>query len=114
MKRLEKPSQDRQITGEDFYAVVDHINETLDKIEDFHKKHSEFESKLDSFYSKQIELFGIFIAIFSFIIAGIQITSKSEGSFTEKLSTNIAVFLPITLSIVVLFYLINKLLKNKK
>jgi hypothetical protein len=112
MNKLEKPFPDRKITGEDFNKVVDHINEALEKIDAFNKKHSEFEAKLDNFYSKQIELFGIFIAIFSFIIAGIQITSKSNGTFLENLSTNTAVFIPITFAIAILFYLIKRILNK--
>ena len=126
MEKYKSPFPDRQLTGKDFCDLVDHINIILEKsdlseeridillnkLENFDKKNEAFENKLENFYSKQIELFGIFIAIFSFIIAGIQISSKAEGTFIEKLSTSTAIFLPITICIVILFALIKKIIKR--
>ncbi len=126
MEKYKSPFPGRVINGQDFADLVKHVNlaleqnelsedkmsELLKKIKDFNKKNSAFEKRLENFYSKQIELFGLFIAIFSFIIAGIQIAAKIEGSFIEKLATSAAIFLPLTLCIVVLFVLINKIIKK--
>ena len=69
---------------------------------DIEKRQRKLTSKLRNFYSRQIELFGVFIAIFSFIIAGIQISIKLDGSFQEILLKSTAVFLPVVAAIVVL------------
>lgn len=42
------------------------------------------------------------IAIFSFIIAGIQVAAKADGTWLEKLGTSTAVFLPVTVCIIAL------------
>lgn len=126
MEKYKSPFPERKLSGQDFCDLVDHINnilekgdlseerieELLKKLKNFDKKNEAFENKLENFYSKQIELFGIFIAIFSFIIAGIQISSKAEGTFIDKLSTSTAIFLPITICIVVLFVLIKKIIQK--
>jgi hypothetical protein len=112
MDKLKRPPTGQKITAADFYAAIDHINEAIDRVEAVNKKHAEFESKLDNFYSKQIELFGLFIAIFSFLIAGIQMAAKSEGTFWNRLSTSGAIFIPIIISICILFYLIRRILKK--
>lgn len=126
MEKFKSPFPDRKLSGQDFCDLVDHINHILEKsdlseerinellksLKNFDKKNAAFKNKLENFYSKQIELFGIFIAIFSFIIAGIQISSKVEGTFIDKLSTSIAIFLPITFCIVVFFALIKSIIKK--
>lgn len=66
------------------------------------QKQNDLNNKLEGFYGKMIEIFGLFIAIFSFIIAGIQIAAKADGGFWEKLGTSAAIFIPVTLCIVVL------------
>jgi len=70
------------------------------------KKQDELRAGLEGFYGKIIEIFGLFIAIFSFIIAGIQIAAKLEGSPTEMLGKSLALFAPLTLCIVVLLCVI--------
>ncbi|WP_425077925.1 hypothetical protein [Psychroserpens sp. S379A] len=126
MEKYKSPFPDRKINGQDFTDLVKHvnlvleknelsedkINELLKKIKNFNKKNSAFEKRLENFYSKQIELFGLFIAIFSFIIAGIQIAANVEGTFIEKLATSAAIFIPLTLCIVVLFVLIRNIIKK--
>jgi hypothetical protein len=69
---------------------------------DIEKRQKKLTNKLRNFYSRQIELFGIFIAIFSFIIAGIQIAVKFEGSFEAILLKSTAIFIPIVATIVIL------------
>jgi hypothetical protein len=66
------------------------------------KKYSKLKKNQDSFYSRQIELFGVFIAIFSFIIAGIQLSTKAQGGFWQMVQYSSAIFLPITASIAIL------------
>lgn len=80
---------------------------------DFHAKQTALEAqqkqvtdRLEGFYGKLIEIFGLFIAIFSFIIAGIQVAVKQAGSFWEQLATSAAVFIPVTVCIAVLLLLI--------
>jgi hypothetical protein len=86
------------------------IQESFNKAEVLSKKlamqQSQLTSKLEGFYGKLIEIFGLFIAIFSFIIAGIQIASKTEGSPAEMLGKSLALFVPLTLCIVVLLCVI--------
>jgi hypothetical protein len=74
-------------------------------------KNLSLSNKLEGFYGRQIELFGVFIAIFSFIIAGIQIAAKVEGNFLEKLATSASIFIPVTLCIVVLLVIVKKIIK---
>jgi len=69
-------------------------------------KQAQLTEKLDGFYTKLIEIFGLFVAVFSFIIAGIQVATKQAGSFYEQLAISGAVFFPLTLCIVVLLLMI--------
>jgi len=62
--------------------------------------------KLDGFYGKLIEIFGLFIAVFSFIIAGIQVATKATGGFWNILAFSCGVFIPITLCIFGLLWMI--------
>jgi hypothetical protein len=70
-------------------------------------KQAQLTEKLDSFYTKLIEIFGLFVAIFSFIIAGIQVATKQAGSFWEQLAISGAVFIPLTLCITVLLLMVH-------
>jgi uncharacterized membrane protein len=70
------------------------------------QKQTELQDKQENFYGKLIEIFGLFIAIFSFIIAGIQISTKLEGGFWEILGKSVAVFIPITVCICLLLWMI--------
>lgn len=74
---------------------------------------TQLNKRLDDFYGKIIEIVGIFIAVFSFIIAGIQISFKIEGhTFIEKLLNSFVIFLPITICIIVLLLMIKWILKR--
>ena len=81
------------------------VTEMLDSIKNLN-------SKLEGFYGKLIEIFGIFIAIITIIIAGIQISFKAEGSFTDILIKSCAIFIPITFAIVILMLLIRWIIKK--
>jgi hypothetical protein len=73
-----------------------------DTLCDIEKRNNKLSRKLRNFYSRQIELFGIFIAIFSFIIAGIQIATKLEGTFQDVLLRSTAIFIPVIAAIIIL------------
>lgn len=103
---FQSPFPERQLTGKDFNDLVNHVNSTLRKIETIDKK-------IENFYSKIIEIVGIFIAIFSIIIAGIQISLKTDGSFIEILTKCTAIFIPIVFCILILLLGIRFILKSK-
>jgi hypothetical protein len=80
--------------------------ETLNKVQQLNKR-------LDDFYGKIIEIVGIFIAVFSFIIAGIQISFKIEGAtFIDKLINSCAIFIPIMFCIIILLLMIKWIIKR--
>jgi hypothetical protein len=75
-------------------------------------KQAQLTEKLDSFYTKLIEIFGLFVAVFSFIIAGIQVAAKQAGSFWQQLAISGAVFIPLTLCIIVLLLMVRWVIRK--
>jgi hypothetical protein len=104
-----------EILNTDTDRRISEFNDEFQKgqalLQEMDTKNTALSTKLEGFYVRQIELFGVFIAIFSFIIAGIQIAAKAEGNFIEKLTTSASIFIPVTFCIVVLVLFIRKIIK---
>jgi hypothetical protein len=79
----------------DMDIVEDDLNDKIKKID----------NKIDQQYGKFIEILGIFIAIFAFIIVGIQSSFRIEGDFLDRLLYSTSIFIPITLVLVILILL---------
>lgn len=77
--------------------------------EEIENTRDNFDKKIDNFYGKLIEIFGVFIALFSFIILGINASFKCEGDFIDKLVCSSAIFLPITLVMIILVLIVHYL-----
>lgn len=86
----------------DLNKYKDELNIAQNSLSDSEKRYKKLKKNQDNFYTRQVELFGVFIAIFSFIIAGIQLSSKAQGGFWQIVQYSSAIFLPIAGSIVVL------------
>jgi len=99
--------------ADDVLQTKQMINKTFNEIKDIDEKikniKEEFYDVRENFYTKEIEIFGIFVAIFSFIIIGFtQIPSvvKAENSWIVNLSNASAIFIPLTIVLVILIVMI--------
>ena len=106
--RVERLNLETDKIIQDFQAELFKAQKIL---QDTDRTNKELSSKVEGFYGRQIELFGVFIAIFSFIIAGIQIAAKAEGNFVDKLGTSASIFIPITFCIALLLFMIRKIIR---
>lgn len=104
-KQIDDFNNKLEKTNELFQSKLAENERTIKKIHNLDKR-------IDNFYSKIIEIVGVFIAIFSFIIAGIQISFKAEGTFEEILLKSSAIFLPILVSIIILLVCIRFITKR--
>jgi len=68
-----------------------------------------FNKRIDNFYGKLIEIFGIFIALFSFIMVGLQVSLSCKEDFYSRLYCSTATFIPIAAVLVILILLIHHL-----
>jgi len=84
-------------TYEAIEKAYDHLNDISDT---FHKR-------IDNFYGKIIEIFGIFIAIFALVILGTGTALTCTGGFQERLLCATAVFIPITVALIILVVLVH-------
>lgn len=127
MKKLSLTDPTRKIERADINQIILEINtfietfesettQLTDKIDrsnkELEKKTKKFQNKLDGFYSRQIEIFGIFIGIFSFIIAGIQISINVGGNFWEKLLSSAAIFIPILICIFLFMLMVKWIIRK--
>ena len=94
------------LNAEDLNNMVNATKEVYDSLEN---TKTDFNKRIDNFYGKLIEIFGIFVAIFSFIIVGAQSTLNCCGGFWDRLSCSAAIFIPITITLVILVILTHKL-----
>lgn len=93
--------------------AIEQIEKVYDSVEDTKQEIQAvkrgFNKRIDNFYGKLIEIFGIFIAIFSFIIVGLQTSLSCKGDFYSRLACSTATFIPIVVVLVILILLIHHL-----
>lgn len=106
MSRLPRFKDGQVLHAEELNKAMEAIDQIYDSSENIK---NEFNKRIDNFYGKLIEIMGIFIAIFSFIILGIQLSVSCAGSFGERISCSSTIFIPITLVLVLLIILTHKL-----
>lgn len=132
MKKIPITDPARKIERADIDTLINSVNQFIEEFDtekkqiqrdfefihdsriELERKANEFNTKLESFLSRQVELFGIFIAIFSFILAGIQFAGNApiNAGFWDKLANGFSIFIPITVCIVILLSLIRFIIRK--
>ncbi|MDR0969455.1 MAG: hypothetical protein LBM67_02810 [Lentimicrobiaceae bacterium] len=106
IKKLNSINEKVEILSDKIKSEEEELNQKLKENELTLNKISNLDKRIDNFYSKIIEIVGIFIAIFSFIIAGIQISFKLDGTYEEIAFKSISIFGPLTVCIIILLLFI--------